>query len=63
MTDCQFDHQAIRSQFPALQQQLGDNPLCYLDTAATSQKPQSVIDAMNHYYQLDNANVHRAAHQ
>jgi len=63
MTESQFDHQAIRSQFPALQQQLGDNPLCYLDTAATSQKPQSVIDAMNHYYQLDNANVHRAAHQ
>ena len=63
MTDSQFDHQAIRSQFPALQQQLGDNPLCYLDTAATSQKPQCVIDAMNHYYRLDNANVHRAAHQ
>ncbi|WP_282109834.1 aminotransferase class V-fold PLP-dependent enzyme [Shewanella algicola] len=58
-----FDHPAIRGQFPALKQTLGDHPLCYLDTAATSQKPQAVIDAMNEYYQLNNANVHRAAHQ
>ncbi|MDO6678308.1 MULTISPECIES: cysteine desulfurase [unclassified Shewanella] len=58
-----FDHQAIRSQFPILDQQLDDNPLCYLDTAATSQKPVSVIEAMTQYYQHDNANVHRAAHQ
>jgi cysteine desulfurase/selenocysteine lyase len=58
-----FDHQAIRDQFPALKQTIGDYPLCYLDTAATSQKPQAVIDAMTEYYQLNNANVHRAAHQ
>ncbi|QIR13682.1 aminotransferase class V-fold PLP-dependent enzyme [Shewanella aestuarii] len=58
-----FDHNAIRSQFPVLSQMLGDNPLCYLDTAATSQKPQMVLDAMTAYYQFDNANVHRAAHQ
>ena len=58
-----FEHDAIRAQFPTLAQQLDGQPLCYLDTAATSQKPQSVIDAMNNYYQLDNANVHRAAHQ
>ena len=58
-----FDHQAIRDQFPALKQTIGDHHLCYLDTAATSQKPQAVIDAMNEYYQLNNANVHRAAHQ
>jgi cysteine desulfurase/selenocysteine lyase len=38
-------------------------PLCYLDTAATSQKPQRVLDAMAQYYTHDNANVHRAAHQ
>ncbi|MGZ9897271.1 aminotransferase class V-fold PLP-dependent enzyme [Shewanella gaetbuli] len=63
MTNSRFDHQAIRKQFPTLQQQLGDHPLCYLDTAATSQKPQCVIDAMNDYYVQDNANVHRAAHQ
>lgn len=53
----------LRSQFPALTQSLGDYPLVYLDTAATSQKPQGVIDAMGRYYQADNANVHRAAHQ
>ncbi|HSG61762.1 MAG TPA: cysteine desulfurase, partial [Pseudomonadales bacterium] len=52
-----------RTQFPALQQSLDSYPLCYLDTAATSQKPQCVIDAMNCYYLSDNANVHRAAHQ
>ncbi|WP_434939047.1 aminotransferase class V-fold PLP-dependent enzyme [Shewanella sp. HL-SH8] len=63
MTDSKFDHQAIRSQFPILDMQLGDNPLCYLDTAATSQKPQCVLDAMNEYYVQNNANVHRAAHQ
>ncbi|AVV83664.1 bifunctional cysteine desulfurase/selenocysteine lyase [Shewanella putrefaciens] len=38
-------------------------PLCYLDTAATSQKPQMVLDAMAQFYTNDNANVHRAAHQ
>ena len=56
-------HSQIRSQFPTLSQMLGDYPLCYLDTAATSQKPQSVLDAMAQYYLNDNANVHRAAHQ
>lgn len=58
-----YDHQPIRDQFPTLKQTIGDHPLCYLDTAATSQKPQAVIDAMTEYYQLNNANVHRAAHQ
>lgn len=56
-------HSQIRSQFPTLTQMLGDYPLCYLDTAATSQKPQCVLDAMAQYYLQDNANVHRAAHQ
>lgn len=56
-------HSQIRAQFPTLSQMLGDYPLCYLDTAATSQKPQSVLEAMAQYYQYDNANVHRAAHQ
>ncbi|MCF1429033.1 MAG: cysteine desulfurase [Shewanella sp.] len=54
---------SLKSQFPALNQLLDGYPLCYLDTAATSQKPQSVIDAMNGFYQYNNANVHRAAHQ
>ncbi|MBI1674914.1 cysteine desulfurase [Shewanella sp. DW31] len=53
----------IRSQFPALNQLLDVYPLCYLDTAATSQKPQMVLDAMAKFYANDNANVHRAAHQ
>ncbi|MGI2168184.1 cysteine desulfurase [Shewanella oncorhynchi] len=53
----------IRSQFPALNQLLDGYPLCYLDTAATSQKPQMVLDAMAQFYTNDNANVHRAAHQ
>lgn len=56
-------HTQLRAEFPALAQMLGDQPLCYLDTAATSQKPQAVLDAMAHYYAQDNANVHRAAHQ
>ncbi|MCZ4339046.1 aminotransferase class V-fold PLP-dependent enzyme [Shewanella colwelliana] len=58
-----MDVNHLREQFPALAQTLGDYPLCYLDTAATSQKPKQVLDAINHYYQQDNANVHRAAHQ
>lgn len=58
-----FDHNSIRAQFPTLSQQLNGQPLCYLDTAATSQKPQVVIDAMAAFYQRNNANVHRAAHQ
>ncbi len=58
-----MDVTLLRKQFPALAQTLGEHPLCYLDTAATSQKPQRVIDAVNGYYQNDNANVHRAAHQ
>ncbi|MFT5789647.1 MAG: cysteine desulfurase/selenocysteine lyase, partial [Shewanella sp.] len=58
-----MDLSMLRSQFPALAQSNDGYPLCYLDTAATSQKPQQVIDSMNHYYQFDNANVHRAAHQ
>ena len=58
-----FDHDAIRDQFPTLKQVINDHPLCYLDSAATSQKPQRVIDVMNQYYQFNNANVHRGAHQ
>ena len=53
---------SIRADFPILKQRVGDNPLVYLDNAATSQKPQTVIQALVDYYQRDNANVHRAAH-
>ena len=52
----------LRGQFPILSQQVNDHPLIYLDNAATTQKPQSVIDAICHYYQTSNANVHRASH-
>lgn len=58
-----MDFPQLRAQFPTLEQTLEGYPLCYLDTAATSQKPKCVIDAMTQYYHKDNANVHRAAHQ
>ncbi|GMX64163.1 cysteine desulfurase SufS [Paenibacillus elgii] len=52
----------IRSQFPILHQEVNGHPLVYLDSAATSQKPVSVIEAVKRYYELDNANVHRGVH-
>ncbi|MBU7320318.1 cysteine desulfurase [Paenibacillus oleatilyticus] len=52
----------IRSQFPILHQDVNGHPLVYLDSAATSQKPVSVIEAVKRYYELDNANVHRGVH-
>ncbi|MGU5689151.1 cysteine desulfurase [Aeromonas caviae] len=58
----QQQHDRLRGQFPALAQEVNGYPLVYLDNAATTQKPQAVLDAINHYYRADNANVHRAAH-
>lgn len=52
----------IRSLFPILHQEVNGKPLVYLDNAATTQKPQSVLDALSNYYQLDNSNIHRGAH-
>ena len=53
----------VRSDFPLLAQTSRGKPLTYLDTAATSQKPQCVIDALEHYYRVDNANVHRGVYE
>ena len=52
----------LRSDFPILDQQVHGKPLIYLDSAATSQKPQQVIEALARYYRQDNANVHRGIH-
>jgi cysteine desulfurase/selenocysteine lyase len=57
-----FDADRIRSDFPALRQEVHGKPLVYLDSAATSLKPQSVIDAVTDVYARDCANVHRAVH-
>lgn len=58
-----LDPEALRRDFPILDQQVHGKPLVYLDNAATTQKPQAVIDALVHYYQHDNANVHRGVHE
>ncbi len=52
----------IKSYFPILNQQVNGHPLVYLDSAATSQKPTQVIEAIKHYYEFDNSNVHRGVH-
>jgi cysteine desulfurase/selenocysteine lyase len=57
-----WDVERIRKDFPALHQQVHGKPLVYLDNAATSQKPQAVIDALVAYYSFDNSNVHRGVH-
>jgi cysteine desulfurase/selenocysteine lyase len=53
----------LRADFPLLQQTTRGKPLIYLDNSATSQKPQSVIDALNRYYSHDNANIHRGVYE
>lgn len=57
-----LDVAAVREDFPILHQQVQGKPLCYLDNAATSQKPRQVIEALDHYYRRDNANIHRGVH-
>ncbi|MGY3570548.1 cysteine desulfurase CsdA [Vibrio paucivorans] len=57
-----FDVGSVRAQFPALTQTVNQEPLVYLDSAATTQKPQVVIDAITRYYSAQNANVHRGSH-
>jgi len=58
-----LDIVAIREQFPILKREIDGNPLIYLDNAATTQKPQCVIDALVNYYTTCNSNVHRGAHR
>jgi cysteine desulfurase/selenocysteine lyase len=57
------DWATLRGDFPILNQQVHGKPLIYFDNAATSQKPRAVIDALVHYYEHDNANVHRGIHE
>lgn len=57
-----FDAARIRADFPILAERVHGKPLVYLDSANTSQKPQSVLDAMDEYYRHANANIHRATH-
>jgi cysteine desulfurase / selenocysteine lyase len=57
-----FDVEKIRADFPILHQQVNGQPLVYFDNAATTQKPNCVIDAIADYYRQDNSNVHRGAH-
>lgn len=57
-----FDVHSIRKQFPALKREVKGKPLVYFDNAATTQKPQAVIDALVNYYSNYNANIHRGIH-
>ena len=57
-----FDIEALRDELPALSQKVNGKPLVYLDSAASTLKPQVVIDALSHYYAFDHSNVHRGAH-
>lgn len=57
------DWNALRRDFPILDQQVNGHPLIYFDNAATTQKPRQVIDAIRTYYERDNANVHRGVHE
>ena len=58
-----FDVNKIRNEFPVLNQVVNGKPLAYLDSAATAQKPRSVLDVVEKYYREDNANVHRGIHE
>lgn len=57
-----FDVERVRADFPILHQQVNGQPLVYFDNAATTQKPNAVIDAIANFYREDNSNVHRGAH-
>jgi cysteine desulfurase/selenocysteine lyase len=58
-----FDVQAVRRDFPILREPVNGRPLVWFDNAATTQKPQAVIDRLAHFYAHENSNIHRAAHE
>jgi cysteine desulfurase/selenocysteine lyase len=58
-----FDVEAVRRDFPILAREVNGRPLCYLDNAASSQRPRAVIDAVSRYYETSHANVHRGVHR
>ncbi len=60
---CAVDWHAVREDFPILREQAHGHPLIYFDNAATSQKPRAVVEALRHYYEHENANVHRGLHE
>lgn len=62
MEDLMFDVEKVREEFPILQEQVNGRPLVYLDSAASTQKPKAVIDAISDYYRRYNSNVHRGVH-
>jgi cysteine desulfurase/selenocysteine lyase len=63
VTDPRASASGRRENFPVLDQRVHGKPLVYLDNAATTQKPQMVLDAMNQFYQMDNSNIHRGVHE
>jgi cysteine desulfurase/selenocysteine lyase len=64
VSQLELDVKQVREQFPVFSREVYENvPLVYLDSAATSQRPQRVIDAMQHFYQYQNANIHRGIHK
>ncbi|RZI80359.1 MAG: cysteine desulfurase [Rubrivivax sp.] len=58
-----FDVNLVRRDFPIFRERVNGRPLIWLDNAATTQKPQSVIDRISHFYEHENSNIHRAAHE
>jgi len=62
MSETLVDIESIRAQFPILKREVNGKPLIYFDNGATSQKPQSVINAITRYYEYENSNIHRGVH-
>jgi len=63
LSSSSFEVEAIRRDFPILSERVNGHPLIWLDNGATTQKPQSVIDRLSYFYEHENSNVHRAAHE